>query len=148
MTLKAKIQEDIKQAMRAKDSTKLTTLRMITAAIKQIEVDQQIEVDEAMIISILTKMVKQRKDAAKIYHDANRNDMAEKEEAEITLLQEYLPKMLSDAEIDQAIQAAITQVGAEDMKQMGKVMGLLKNSLAGKADMSIVSKLLKDALSH
>ncbi len=148
MSLKTQIQEDIKNAMRAKESDKLTTLRMLTAAIKQIEVDEQIEADETAIIAILTKMIKQRKDAAKIYHDANRSDMAQKEEAEIAILMVYMPQMMDETEVSNVIAAAIAQTDAKGMAQMGKVMGILKSQLSGKADMAMVSKLLKDALSQ
>ena len=147
MSLKARLSEDMKNAMRAKDQLSLSTIRLINAAIKQYEVDERSEADDAKVIALVTKMVKQRKDSAKIYTDAGRQDLADKENAEIEVINRYLPQMMSAAEIEQAVAAAVTQTGAAGMADMGKVMGILKTSLAGKADMGEVNKILKAALS-
>ncbi|MFS6937708.1 GatB/Yqey domain-containing protein [Neisseria animaloris] len=146
MTLKEQLTEDMKTAMRNKDGITLSTVRLINAAIKQYEVDERSEADDAKITTILTKMVKQRKDSAKIYTDAGRNDLADKENAEIDVLNRYLPQMMSADEIRAAVDAAIAQTGASGMADMGKVMGILKTDLAGKADMGEVNKILKAAL--
>ena len=136
----------MKTAMRAKDQVSLSTIRLINAAIKQFEVDERTEADDAKVISILTKMVKQRKDSAKIYTDAGRQDLADKENAEIEILNRYLPQMMSAEEIKTVVEAAIAETGASGMADMGKVMGVLKTRLAGKADMGEVNKVLKAAL--
>lgn len=146
MTLKAQLSEDMKNAMRAKDQLSLSTIRLTNAAIKQFEVDERIEADDAKVISIITKMVKQRKDSAQIYLDANRSDLADKENAEIEVLNRYLPQLMSSDEIQAIITTVLTQTGATGMADMGKVMGILKTQLAGKADMAEVNKLLKAAL--
>ena len=146
MSLKTQLTEDMKTAMRAKDQTALSTIRLINAAIKQFEVDERTEADDAKVISILTKMVKQRKDSAKIYAEAGRQDLADKENAEIEILNRYLPQMMSAEEIKTVVEAAITETGASGMADMGKVMGVLKTRLAGKADMGEVNKVLKAAL--
>ncbi|UOO82703.1 GatB/YqeY domain-containing protein [Uruburuella testudinis] len=146
MTLKAQLTEDMKTAMRAKDSTTLSTVRLVNAAIKQFEVDERTEADDAKVISLITKMVKQRKDSAQIYSDAGRQDLADKENAEIDVLNRYLPQMLSAAEIQAEVAAAVAETGASGMADMGKVMGVLKSKLAGKADMGEVNKHLKAAL--
>ena len=147
MSLKERLSEDMKNAMRAKDQLSLSTIRLINAAIKQYEVDERTEADDAKVIALITKMVKQRKDSAKIYTDAGRQDLAYKENAEIEVINRYLPQMMSAAEIEQAVAAAVAQTGAAGMADMGKVMGVLKTSLAGKADMGEVNKILKAALS-
>lgn len=136
----------MKTAMRAKDQVSLSTIRLINAAIKQFEVDERTEADDAKVISILTKMVKQRKDSAKIYTEAGRQDLADKENAEIDILNRYLPQMMSAEEIKTVVEAVITEIGASGMADMGKVMGVLKTRLAGKADMGEVNKVLKTAL--
>ena len=146
MSLKTQLTEGMKTAMRAKDQVSLSTIRLINAAIKQFEVDERTEVDDAKVISILTKMVKQRKDSAKIYTEAGRQDLADKENAEIEILNRYLPQMMSAEEIKTVVEAAITETGASGMADMGKVMGVLKTRLAGKADMGEVNKVLKAAL--
>ena len=146
MSLKTQLTEDMKTAMRAKDQVSLSTIRLINAAIKQFEVDERTEADDAKVISILTKMVKQRKDSAKIYTEAGRQDLADKENAEIGILNRYLPQMMSAEEIKTVVEAAITETGASGMADMGKVMGVLKTRLAGKADMGEVNKVLKAAL--
>ena len=146
MSLKAQLTEDMKTAMRAKDQVSLSTIRLINAAIKQFEVDERTEADDAKVISILTKMVKQRKDSAKIYTEAGRQDLADKENAEIEILNRYLPQMMSAEEIKTVVEAVIAETGASGMADMGKVMGVLKTRLAGKADMGEVNKVLKAAL--
>lgn len=146
MSLKTRLTEDMKTAMRAKDQVSLSTIRLINAAIKQFEVDERTEADDAKVISILTKMVKQRKDSAKIYTEAGRQDLADKENAEIEILNRYLPQMMSAEEIKTAVEAAVAETGASGMADMGKVMGVLKTRLAGKADMGEVNKVLKAAL--
>ena len=146
MSLKTQLTEDMKTAMRAKDQVSLSTIRLINAAIKQFEVDERTEADDAKVISILTKMVKQRKDSAKIYTEAGRQDLADKENAEIDILNRYLPQMMSAEEIKTAVEAAVAETGASGMADMGKVMGVLKTRLAGKADMGEVNKVLKAAL--
>ena len=147
MSLKERLSEDMKNAMRAKDQLSLSTIRLINAAIKQYEVDERTEADDAKVIALITKMVKQRKDSAKIYTDAGRQDLADKENAEIEVINRYLPQMMSAAEIEQAVAAAVAQTGAAGMADMGKVMGVLKTLLAGKADMGEVNKILKAKLS-
>lgn len=146
MSLKTQLTEDMKTAMRAKDQVSLSTIRLINAAIKQFEVDERTEADDAKVISILTKMVKQRKDSVKIYTEAGRQDLADKENAEIEILNRYLPQMMSAEEIKTAVEAAVAETGASGMADMGKVMGVLKTRLAGKADMGEVNKVLKAAL--
>lgn len=146
MSLKTQLTEDMKTAMRAKDQVSLSTIRLINAAIKQFEVDERTEADDAKVISILTKMVKQRKDSAKIYTEAGRQDLADKENAEIEILNRYLPQMMSAEEIKTAVEAAVAETGASGMADMGKVMGVLKTRLAGKADMGEVNRILKAAL--
>ena len=148
MTLKAQLTEDMKTAMRAKDSVSLSTIRLVNAAIKQYEVDERNEADDARVVAILTKMIKQRKDSAQIYADAGRADLADKENAEIDVLNRYMPTMMSADEIQAAVAAAIVDSGAAGMADMGKVMGLLKTRLAGQADMAAVSQALKAALSQ
>lgn len=147
MSLKERLTEDMKTAMRAKDQVSLGTIRLINAAVKQFEVDERTEADDAKITAILTKMVKQRKDSAKIYAEAGRQDLADKENAEMEILHRYLPQMMSVEEIQAAVAAAVAQTGASGMADMGKVMGVLKTSLAGKADMGEVNKILKTVLS-
>ena len=146
MSLKTQLTEDMKTAMRAKDQVSLSTIRLINAAIKQFEVDERTEADDAKVISILTKMVKQRKDSAKIYTEAGRQDLADKENAEIEILNRYLPQMMSAEEIKTVVEAVIAETGASGMADMGKVMGVLKTRLAGKADMGEVNKILKAVL--
>ena len=148
MTLKAQLTEDMKTAMRAKDSVSLSTIRLVNAAIKQYEVDERNEADDARVVAILTKMIKQRKDSAQIYADAGRADLADKENAEIDILNRYMPAMMSADEIQAAVAAAIADSGAAGIADMGKVMSLLKTRLAGQADMAAVSQALKAALSQ
>lgn len=146
MSLKIRLTEDMKTAMRAKDQVSLGTIRLINAAVKQFEVDERTEADDAKITAILTKMVKQRKDSAKIYTEAGRQDLADKENAEIEVLHRYLPQMLSAGEIRTEVEAAVAETRAAGMADMGKVMGVLKTRLAGKADMGEVNKILKAVL--
>jgi len=144
--IKAALQEDIKAAMRAKDGDKLTTLRLITAAIKQKEVDDRVDLDDAGVLAILEKMVKQRKDSISQFQAGGRQDLVDKEQAELAILSTYMPEQLSEAEVAKAVDAALAQVGATGPQDMGKVMAVLKPSLAGKADMGLVSQLLKARL--
>ena len=146
MSLKQQLNEDMKTAMRAKDQVSLSTIRLVNAAIKQFEVDERTEADDTKVVSLVTKMVKQRKDSAQIYADAGRQDLADKENAEIDVLHRYLPQMLSAAEMEAEVKAAIEATGAAGMADMGKVMGVLKSKLAGKADMGEINKILKAAL--
>lgn len=148
MSLKNQLNDDMKTAMRNKDSLRLSTIRLANAAIKQFEVDERQEADDAKITAILTKMIKQRKDSAKIYQEANRLDLTEKEEAEIEVLQHYLPEVLDSDAILREVQEALAATGATSITDMGKVMSLLKTKLAGKADMGEVNKILKAALSQ
>ena len=145
--LKNRINEDVKSAMRNKDKERLGTLRLITAALKQKEVDERIELDDAAVLAILDKMVKQRKDSIEQFTKADRQELADKEQAEITIIQEYLPAQLSDAEIEQMIDEAMSATGASSMQDMGKVMGQLKPRLQGRADMGAVSGKIKAKLS-
>ena len=147
MSLKTQLTEDMKIAMRAKDQVSLSTIRLINAAIKQFEVDERTEADDAKVISILTKMVKQRKDSAKIYTEAGRQDLADKENAEIEILNRYLPQMMSAEEIQAAVAAAVAQTGASGMADMGKVMAIVKTRLAGQADLAAVSAKVRARLS-
>ncbi len=145
--LKNRITEDVKSAMRSKNKARLATLRLLTAAIKQKEVDERIEMDDAAILAVLDKMVKQRKDSIEQYTKAARTDLADVEQAEIVIIQEYLPAQLSDAEIMQLIDEAVSNTGASSMQDMGKVMGQLKPKLQGRADMGAVSGKIKAKLS-
>ena len=132
--------------MRAKDGDKLTTLRLVTAAIKQKEVDDRVELDDAGVLAILEKMVKQRKDSISQFQAGGRQDLVEKEQAELTIIAAYMPEQLSEAEVAKAVDAAVAQTGAAGPQDMGKVMAILKPSMAGKADMGLVSQLLKARL--
>lgn len=144
--LKTRINDDVKTAMRSKDKERLATLRLITSAIKQIEVDERIELNDDQVISVLEKMLKQRKDSIEQFEKAGRHELAEIEIKETAIIQEFMPEQLSDAEIDTLIDEAITATGASEMKEMGKVMGILKPRLAGKADMGAVSAKIKAKL--
>jgi len=145
-TLKERITEDMKAAMRASDKERLSTIRMAQAAIKQREVDERIVLDDAQVIAVLEKMVKQRRESVVQFEQGGRTDLADKEKAEIALLQSYLPAQLSAAEIDAIIGEAIAATGAVSVKDMGKVMGLVKAKAAGRADMGAVSARIKAAL--
>ncbi len=145
--LSARINDDVKVAMKAKDKPRLGVLRLITAAIKQREVDERITLDDDQVLAVLEKMIKQRKDSIAQYEKAGRDELARQEAFEITIIQDYLPEQLSDAEIDALIAEAISSSGAASMKDMGKVMGMLKPKLAGRADMGQVSQKIKQRLS-
>lgn len=146
MTLKARITEDMKSAMKAKEAGRLAAIRLLLAAIKQKEVDERVELDDAAVASVIEKLVKQRKDSVTQYEAANRQDLADIEKAEIDILSAYLPEKMSSEEVAAAVAAAVAQTGAKGPADMGKLMGVLKPQLAGKADMAEVSKLVKAAL--
>jgi len=141
-----RILEDIKVAMKAGDKSRLATLRLMSAAIKQIEVDQRTELDEPGTISVLDKMLKQRRESISQYQQAKRDDLIAVEQAELELIQEYMPEALSDDEIANIIDDAVSSSGASSIKDMGKVMGVVKPILQGKADMSAVSQIIKQRL--
>ena len=147
MTLKDKLQQDMKDALRGGDKRSLGVIRLILAAIKQREVDERIELDDAQITVVLDKMAKQRRDSLEQYEKAGRDDLADQETFELEMLKAYLPEQLGDAEITTLIDEAIQATGASSMKDMGKVMGQLKSKLQGRADMGAVSGRIKDRLS-
>lgn len=147
MSLKERISEDMKTAMRAKDSERLGTIRMLQAAIKQREVDERITLDDAQVLAVLEKMIKTRKESVEQFKSGGRTDLADKEAREIEQLQIYLPAQLSAAELDKLIADAIAQSGAASVKDMGKVMALVKQQAAGRADMGAVSATIKAKLS-
>ncbi len=146
MSLKEQITEDMKAAMRAKDSGRLATIRLLTAAIKQKEVDERIDVSDEQVLAIIEKMNKQRKDSISQFEAGGRQDLADIEKAELAILSTYLPAALSEAEVQAEVAAAVTAVGAAGPQDMGKVMGVLKPKLAGRADMTAVSAMVKVAL--
>nr|WP_294868021.1 GatB/YqeY domain-containing protein [uncultured Pseudogulbenkiania sp.] len=146
MSLKLRISDDMKTAMKAKDAERLGTIRLLMAAIKQKEVDERVELDDAGIIAVVDKMLKQRRDSVTQYEAAGRQDLADKEKAEMDVLTGYLPQPLTEAEIDALIDAAVVQSGAASMQDMGKVMGLLRPQMAGRADMAVVSARIKAKL--
>ena len=146
MSLKARITDDMKTAMRAKEAARLGTIRLLLAAIKQKEIDERIELDDAAVSSIVEKLIKQRRDSISQFQAAGRDDLVAAEQAELVILQAYLPEQLSVAEVEAAVAAAIAESGAASAKDMGKVMGLLKPRLAGRADMGQVSALIKARL--
>jgi len=146
MSLKERITEDMKTAMRAKDSERLGTIRLLQSAIKQKEVDERIELDDAAIVAIVDKMIKQRKDSIAAFELAARQDLVDKEKSELAVLIAYLPERLSAPELADAVQAIVTELGATGPGDMGKVMGAVKTRLAGKADMGAVSAAVKAAL--
>jgi hypothetical protein len=146
MSLKARVTDDMKNAMRAKDSARLGTIRLLLAAIKQKEVDERIELDDTAVSSIVEKLIKQRKDSISQFQAAGRDDLVALEQAELVVLQAYLPEQLSGAEVEAAVVAAIAESGAASARDMGKVMALLKSRLAGRADMGQVSALIKARL--
>jgi len=147
MSLKAQITEDMKTAMRAKESARLATIRLILAEIKRKEVDEQIELNDAQTLAIVEKMIKQRKDSITQFEAGGRADLAEIEKGELAILSAYMPAGLSDEEIAAEVAAAVASTGAAGPQDMGKVMGVLKPKLAGRADMTVVSGLVKKALS-
>ena len=144
--LKTRINEDTIAAMKAGEKDRVAVLRMLKAALKQKEVDERIELDNAAVIAILNKMLKQRRDSLSQFEKAGREDLANQEQFEIDLLNTYLPTQMNDAEITAAVKAAIIEINADSMKDMGKVMGYLKPKLAGKADMSKVNQIIRETL--
>lgn len=145
-TIKETLNQSVKDAMRAKDKPRLTTLRMATSAIKQIEIDEKIEVDDTRTLAVLDKLIKQRKDAATQYKDAGREDLMQQELDEQEILKEFMPQALSEEEVAALIDETIATVGASSMQDMGKVMGMLKPKLQGRADMGAVSGIIKAKL--
>ncbi len=145
MSLKERITDDMKAAMRAKDSERLGAIRMLTAAIKQKEVDDRVELDDTGVIAIVDKLIKQRKDSIEAFQKAQRQDLADKEAAEMAVLQVYLPARLSAEEVAAEVKAIVAELGAKGPGDMGKVMGAVKARLAGKADMGQVSAAVKAA---
>ncbi|MGO4303854.1 MULTISPECIES: GatB/YqeY domain-containing protein [unclassified Cupriavidus] len=146
MSLKARINDDMKAAMRAREADRLGTIRLLLAAIKQREVDERVELDDSAVTVVIDKMIKQRKDSISQFEQAGRNDLADKEKAEVEVLTAYMPAQLSDAEVAAEVQKAVTESGATGPQDMGKVMGIVKPRLAGRADMTAVSALVKAAL--
>ena len=146
MSLKDQINEDMKTAMRAKDSARLGTIRLLQAALKQKEVDERVTLDDAAVIGIVDKLIKQRKDSITAFEKAGRQDLADIEIAEMKVLEVYLPARLSAQEIEAEVKAIVAQLGASGAGDMGKVMGAVKQQLAGKADMGLVSAAVKAAL--
>lgn len=146
MSLKEQITEDMKAAMRAKEATKLGTIRLITSAIKQREVDERIELNDTQVLAIIEKMIKQRKDSITQFQAGGRQDLVDIEQSELAVLTTYMPSALSDAEVQSEVAAAVAASGAAGPQDMGKVMAILKAKLAGRADMTAVSGLVKAAL--
>lgn len=147
MSLKLRINEDMKAAMRAKDGTRLGTIRLLMAAMKQKEVDERIELDDTTIVAVIEKMLKQRRDSIAQYEAARRQDLVAAERAEVEVLSAYMPQALSAAEVEAIVAAAIAESGARSAAELGKVIGLVKPRVAGRADMGEVSKLVKAKLS-
>ena len=146
MELKQKIENAMKAALKAKEAVALSTLRMLLAAIKQREIDERVTLSDSDVISVIEKMIKQRRESIKMYEEAGRDDLATSEKSEIEILQTYMPKQLTESEVADAVGAAIAESGATGPKDMGVVMGLLKAKLAGRADFSLISKLVKSKL--
>lgn len=146
MSLRERITEDMKTAMRAKDTPRLAAIRLLQAAIKQREVDERIELDDAQVVAVIEKMLKQRRDSISQYEAAQRNDLADVEKFEVSVLQAYMPQALSDGEVEQMVADAIAASGAAGVKDMGKVMAAVKPQVAGRADMGKVSALIKAKL--
>jgi len=146
MSLKEKITEDMKNAMRAKEAARLATIRLLTSAIKQKEVDERIEVNDEQVLGIIEKMIKQRKDSSTQFEAGGRQDLADIEKSELAILSTYMPAALSEAEVQAEVQAAVVASGAAGPQDMGKVMAILKPKLAGRADMTAVSAIVKAAL--
>ena len=147
MSLKEKIKDDIKQAMRDKNESRLGTLRMLSAAIQRREVDERIQLDDTQVIVVIEKLVKQGRESIEQYVKGGRQELADKESSEIALYQAYLPQQLSEAEVDKLVVEAIASAGASSIKDMGKVMGILKPKLQGRADMGLVGSKVKTKLS-
>lgn len=146
MTIKAQVMQDMKTAMKAHETARLSALRLLLAAIKQREVDDRVEATDELVTGVISKLIKQRHDSVKQYHDAGRDDLAQKEQFEIDVLSVYLPKQMSDEEIEAVVKDAIAQTGAVGMAGMGKVMGVVKAKCTGKADMGRVSAIVKAQL--
>ena len=146
MALREQLNEDIKSAMKARETERLNALRLLSAAVKQREVDERITLDDAAVVSVIEKMIKQRKDSISQYEKAQRQDLADKEKYEISVIEAYMPKQLSQAEVDAIVAEAIAASGAKSAADMGKVMGIVKPKLAGRADMGRVSGLVKAKL--
>jgi len=146
-SLKQQINEAMKDAMRARDKARLGTIRLALAEIKRVEVDERIDPDNARVTSILDKMVKQRRESIKLFESAGRDELVAQEQSEIDVLQEFLPQALNEEELDAIISAALSNTGAQGMQDMGKVMGIIKPKVVGRADMSMVSDKIKAALS-
>ena len=146
MSLKVQIQEDVKTAMRARDQRRLTALRLITAAIKQIEIDKRIEMDDPAVLAVLDKMVKQRRDSLEQYQNAGRDDLAAQEEFELELISVYLPEALSEDELAALIRQVMAETGASSIRDMGAVMNMLRAQVQGRADMKAVSNAVKAQL--
>lgn len=146
MSMKTRLVDDMKAAMKSGDKARLSVIRLINAAIKQKEVDERVELDDAAVLAVLEKMVKQRRDSISQYEAASREDLAQVERDELAIIDAYLPEKLGEDAINAAIEAAIAQTGAQSPADMGKLMGVLKPQLAGQADMGLVSKLIKARL--
>jgi hypothetical protein len=146
MSLKARISEDMKSALRAKEAARLSAIRLLLAAVKQREIDERVEMDDAAVVSVVEKLLKQRKDSVTQYLAASRQDLADREQFEIEVLSAYMPQPLSGQEVADLIRAAVAETGAASAKDMGKVMAWLKPRLAGRADMTSVSAQVKAAL--
>ena len=146
MSLKARVETELKEAMRARDKQTVAALRLITAAAKQIEVDERIEIDDARMLAILDKLAKQRQESISQYQAANRTDLVEQENFELTLIKRYLPEPLSETEVNALLTEAFYETGAESMRDMGKIMAYLKPRLQGRADMAAISALIKAKL--
>lgn len=146
MSLRTQINDDMKAAMRAREASRLSAIRLLLAAIKQREVDERKELDDEEIVGVVEKMIKQRRESISQYEKAARADLAEAEKFELGVLQAYMPQQCSDAEVDAAVSAALVESGAQGMRDMGKVMAILKPRLSGRADMSAVSSLVKSRL--
>jgi uncharacterized protein YqeY len=147
-TLKTRITEDMKAAMRAKNAEQLSAIRLLLAALKQKEIDERVELDDSAVVSIIDKLIKQRKDSIQQYSQAGRTDLADKEAYELQVLQAYLPPRMSEEEVTQAVEACVKELGAQGAGDMGKVMAALKQQLAGKADMGSISMTVKRTLSR
>jgi len=145
--LKQRITDDMKSAMKAKDKPAFKAVRMIIGAIKQKEIDERIELDDTQVLAVIQKMVKQRKDSITQFKEGGRTDLVEVEEAELAIINNYMPEQMSDDEVASAVDKAIADSGADSMKDMGKLMGMLKGQLEGKEDMGVVSQLIKAKLS-
>ena len=147
MGLKSLIEQDMRSAMKARSEIRLTTLRLLLAALKQQEIDSRLALTETDVLSIIEKMIKQRRESIRIFLEADRKELADKEQSELDILITYMPEQLTDIEIRKAVQTAIERTKAQGPKDMGKVMGLLKSELSGKADFSSISVMVKEALS-